>query len=44
MTGGVALNEALRERLERKIGYPIQRSPLAQFIGAFGAALYAAGV
>jgi predicted CoA-substrate-specific enzyme activase len=44
MTGGVALNEALRERLERKIGYPIQTSPLAQFNGAFGAALYAAGV
>lgn len=41
MTGGVALNDALRERLEKKIGYPIQTSGLAQFNGAFGAAIYA---
>ncbi len=41
MTGGVALNEGLRVRLERRIGMPIATSPLAQFVGAYGAALFA---
>ncbi len=41
MTGGVALNAGLRERLSRKIGYPILISRLAQFNGALGAALVA---
>ncbi len=41
MTGGVALNEGLRNRLSRKIGYPILVSRLAQFNGALGAALTA---
>ena len=41
MTGGVALNEALRERLERRIGHAIVTSDFAQFAGAYGAALYA---
>ena len=41
MTGGVALNAALRERLEHRIGHEIATSDLAQFIGAYGAALYA---
>lgn len=41
MTGGVALNEGLRKRLGEKIGYEILTSPLAQFNGALGAALFA---
>lgn len=41
MTGGVALNEGLRDRLARKIGHPILVSCLAQFNGALGAALTA---
>ena len=41
MTGGVALNEGLRDRLARKIGRPILVSRLAQFNGALGAALTA---
>ena len=41
MTGGVALNEGLRDRLARKIGHPILVSRLAQFNGALGAALTA---
>ena len=41
MTGGVALNEGLRNRLSRKIGCPILISPLAQLNGALGAALTA---
>jgi len=48
MVGGVALNDSLRRRLEKEIGYPIITSSFAQFNGAFGAALiardkYAAG-
>ncbi|MBQ9003893.1 MAG: 2-hydroxyglutaryl-CoA dehydratase [Eggerthellaceae bacterium] len=41
MTGGVALNDALRERLQRRIGHDIVTSELAQFAGAYGAALHA---
>lgn len=41
MTGGVALNEALRSRLEEKIGQRILTCELAQYNGALGAALYA---
>lgn len=41
MTGGVALNTALRHRLEKKVGQPILTSPLAQLNGALGAALFA---
>ena len=41
MTGGVALNDALRTRLERRIGHPIATSELAQLAGAYGAALFA---
>ena len=41
MTGGVALNGGLRDRLARKIGHPILVSRLAQFNGALGAALTA---
>lgn len=42
MTGGVALNASLRRRLEERIGHPIATSEVSQFIGAYGAALYAA--
>lgn len=41
MTGGVALNDGLRNRLANKAGHEIITSPLAQFNGALGAALYA---
>lgn len=41
MTGGVALNDSLRERLARRCGLPIATTPLAQFVGAYGAALHA---
>ena len=41
MTGGVALNESLRERLQERIGHPIATSADAQFAGAYGAALFA---
>ena len=41
MTGGVALNKGLRNRLAERAGHQIVTSPLAQFNGAFGAALYA---
>ena len=41
MTGGVALNAALRERLERRIGHPVVTYEDAQFVGAYGAALFA---
>lgn len=41
MTGGVALNDSLRRRLEKRLGYPIAASELSQFNGAIGAALYA---
>ncbi len=41
MTGGVALNEGLRNRLAAEIGYEIVTSPLSQFNGALGAALFA---
>lgn len=43
MTGGVALNDSLRDRLERRMGLPVATSPLAQFVGAYGAALHAVG-
>lgn len=41
MTGGVALNDRLRRRLEKKLGYPVTSSPLSQYNGALGAAIYA---
>lgn len=42
MTGGVALNDGLRKRLEAKLGMPVRTSSLAQYNGAFGAALHVA--
>jgi predicted CoA-substrate-specific enzyme activase len=41
MTGGVALNEGLRRRMEQRIGLPIRTSELSQLNGALGAALIA---
>lgn len=41
MTGGVALNDSLRGRLQGRIGHPIATSEIAQFVGAYGAALHA---
>ncbi|HIT45127.1 MAG TPA: 2-hydroxyglutaryl-CoA dehydratase [Candidatus Aphodovivens excrementavium] len=41
MTGGVALNERLRDRLADKLGTDIQTNEDSQFIGAYGAALHA---
>ena len=41
MTGGVAQNYGVREALEQGLGVEIQTSPLAQYNGALGAALYA---
>ena len=41
MTGGVALNERLRDRLADKLGTGIQTNEDSQFIGAYGAALHA---
>lgn len=40
-TGGVALNNALRRRLEEALDCPIAASPLSQLNGALGAALIA---
>lgn len=41
MTGGVALNDGLRSRLAERVGHEILTSPLAQYNGALGAAMYA---
>ena len=41
MTGGVALNASLRERLAGLLGTPIASSPLSQLCGALGAAFVA---
>jgi predicted CoA-substrate-specific enzyme activase len=41
MTGGVAKNEGIRKALEEELGVRIFVSPLAQYAGALGAALYA---
>lgn len=41
MTGGVAQNWGVREALEAELKVPIATTPLAQIVGALGAALYA---
>lgn len=41
MSGGVAKNGGVRRSLEEQLGVEIHYSPEAQFMGAFGAALYA---
>ena len=39
-TGGVSRNEGMVRALEGRLGIPINVSPLAQYMGAIGAALY----
>jgi len=41
MSGGVALNDGVRRELINDLGVDIATSPLSQFIGAIGAALWA---
>lgn len=41
MTGGVALNGGVVEALEETLNHKIKRSPLTQYTGAIGAALFA---
>lgn len=41
MSGGVARNGGIRQALERQLGTPILYSANAQFMGAYGAALFA---
>lgn len=41
MSGGVARNAAVRLYMERELGTEVLTSPLAQYTGALGAALYA---
>lgn len=41
MTGGVAQNSGVVRALERELGVSIHTDPLAQLVGAYGAALYA---
>lgn len=41
MSGGVARNGGVRGAMEQELGVKIQYSPLAQLMGALGAALYA---
>ncbi len=41
MTGGVAKNIGVVKALEKKLGQPIEVSPLSQVTGAIGAALLA---
>lgn len=42
MTGGVARNYGVVQALEEELGRTIHTSPLAQYVGALGAALFAA--
>lgn len=41
MTGGVAVNDGVRKALEDELDVNISASPLSQYAGALGAALYA---
>ncbi len=41
MSGGVARNGGVRKAMEQELGIEIIYSPMAQFMGALGAALYA---
>lgn len=42
MTGGVARNSGVVQALEEELGHTIHVSPLTQYVGALGAALFAA--
>ena len=44
MTGGVARNKGLVQALEKRLGAPVEVPDLAQYCGALGAALIAAGL
>lgn len=39
-TGGVSRNEGVVRALDRRLGLPVNVSPLSQYLGAIGAALY----
>ena len=41
MTGGVAQNQGIVKALEDQLGHKIHTSPLTQYVGALGAALFA---
>ena len=41
MTGGVAQNTGVVKALEEELGHTIHTSPLTQYNGALGAALFA---
>jgi activator of 2-hydroxyglutaryl-CoA dehydratase len=41
MTGGVAQNKGIVSALEESLGHIIYTSPLTQYVGALGAALFA---
>jgi len=41
MTGGVAQNSGVVSALQEQLGHPIHTSPLTQYVGALGAALFA---
>ena len=41
MTGGVAQNQGIVKALEEALGHKIHTSPLTQYVGALGAALFA---
>jgi len=41
MSGGVAKNGGVRKAMEQELGLKITYSPMAQLMGALGAALYA---
>ena len=41
MTGGVAQNEGIVKALSEQLGHTIHTSPLTQYVGALGAALFA---
>ena len=41
MSGGVARNGGVRVAMEKELGVEIKYSPIAQLLGALGAALYA---
>ncbi len=41
MTGGVAQNTGVVKALEAQLGHTIHTTPLTQYVGALGAALFA---
>ena len=43
MTGGVAQNQGIVKALQDELGHEIHTSPLTQYNGALGAALFAFG-